>query len=82
MATATFSDSTRLLIGRDTTRCAAARTTGDSPPPSFPTAMARRAGAFIVREPHDTFWGGYAGYFQDPDQHLWEVVWNPNLLPE
>jgi len=25
----------------------------------------------------DTFWGGYAGYFQDPDQHLWEVVWNP-----
>ena len=48
MATATFSDSTRLLIGRDTTRCAAARTTGDSPPPSFPTAMARRAGAFRV----------------------------------
>lgn len=25
----------------------------------------------------DTFWGGYAGYFQDPDEHLWEVVWNP-----
>jgi predicted lactoylglutathione lyase len=24
-----------------------------------------------------TFWGGYAGYFQDPDGHLWEVVWNP-----
>jgi predicted lactoylglutathione lyase len=28
-----------------------------------------------------TFWGGYAGYFQDPDQHLWEVLWNPQLLP-
>jgi hypothetical protein len=26
---------------------------------------------------HDTFWGGYSGYFQDPDGHLWEVVWNP-----
>jgi catechol 2,3-dioxygenase-like lactoylglutathione lyase family enzyme len=44
--------------------------------------QARRAGAVIVKEPHDTFWGGYAGYFQDPDQHLWEVVWNPNLIVE
>jgi uncharacterized glyoxalase superfamily protein PhnB len=26
----------------------------------------------------DTFWGGYAGYFQDPDGHLWEVAWNPD----
>ncbi|ARP96238.1 VOC family protein [Bordetella genomosp. 13] len=26
---------------------------------------------------HDTFWGGYSGYFQDPDGHLWEIVWNP-----
>ena len=39
-------------------------------------------GADIVREPADTFWGGYAGYFQDPDGHLWEIVWNPNLQPE
>ena len=39
--------------------------------------QARRAGATIVKPPHDTFWGGYSGYFQDPDQHLWEVVWNP-----
>lgn len=44
--------------------------------------QARRAGAVIVKPAHDTFWGGYAGYFQDPDQHLWEVVWNPALLPE
>jgi predicted lactoylglutathione lyase len=28
---------------------------------------------------HDTFWAGYAGYFKDPDRHLWEVVWNPHL---
>ena len=26
-----------------------------------------------------TFWGGYAGYFQDPDGHLWEVAWNPQF---
>jgi uncharacterized protein len=38
---------------------------------------ARTAGATIVKPAHDTFWGGYAGYFQDPDQHLWEVAWNP-----
>ena len=43
------------------------------------TAMgeAEKAGATIVKEAHDTFWGGYAGYFKDPDGHLWEVVWNP-----
>jgi catechol 2,3-dioxygenase-like lactoylglutathione lyase family enzyme len=35
------------------------------------------AGGHIVKEAHDTFWGGYSGYFQDPDRHLWEVVWNP-----
>ena len=35
-------------------------------------------GAVIVKPAQDTFWGGYAGYFQDPDQHLWEVVWNPH----
>lgn len=39
--------------------------------------QAGTAGAVIVKEPHETFWGGYAGYFQDPDGHLWEVVWNP-----
>jgi len=42
--------------------------------------QARAAGARIVHEAHDTFWGGYAGYFQDPDGHLWEVVWNPGWL--
>jgi len=38
---------------------------------------ARAAGAAVVKAAHDTFWGGYSGYFQDPDGHLWEVVWNP-----
>jgi catechol 2,3-dioxygenase-like lactoylglutathione lyase family enzyme len=39
------------------------------------------AGALIVKPAQDTFYGGYAGYFQDPDQHLWEVAWNPQMLP-
>ncbi|MES2597137.1 MAG: VOC family protein [Verrucomicrobiota bacterium] len=43
--------------------------------------QASAAGATIVKPAQDTFWGGYSGYFQDPDQHLWEVVWNPQLLP-
>ncbi len=40
-------------------------------------AQADRAGARIVKPAGATFWGGYAGYFQDPDGHVWEVVWNP-----
>jgi len=39
---------------------------------------AKKAGAVIVKPAQDTFWGGYAGYFQDPDRHLWEVAWNPH----
>lgn len=39
--------------------------------------QAERAGATIVKPAQDTFWGGYAGYFMDPDRHLWEVAWNP-----
>ena len=41
--------------------------------------QARQAGARVVKPPGETFWGGYAGYFQDPDGHLWEIVWNPQL---
>lgn len=41
--------------------------------------QAGNAGAIIVKPARDTFWGGYAGYFQDPDGHLWEVAWNPQL---
>ena len=37
----------------------------------------RAAGATIVKRPEKTFYGGYAGYFQDPDGHLWEVAFNP-----
>lgn len=45
-------------------------------------AQAAAAGAVVVKPAQDTFWGGYGGYFQDPDGHLWEVVWNPHLLPD
>jgi catechol 2,3-dioxygenase-like lactoylglutathione lyase family enzyme len=44
--------------------------------------QAKRAGAVIVKPAQDTFWGGYAGYFQDPDGHLWEVAWNPQWVVE
>ncbi len=37
------------------------------------------AGARLVRPARDAFWGGYTGYFADPDGHLWEVAWNPPL---
>jgi hypothetical protein len=46
-----------------------------------PRITRRNAGALIVKPAQETFWGGYAGYFQDPDGHLWEVAWNPQLLP-
>lgn len=44
--------------------------------------QAKNAGATITDPAHDTFWGGYSGHFQDPDGHLWEVVWNPAWVIE
>lgn len=35
------------------------------------------AGAVLVKEPRRADWGGYSGYFEDPDGHLWEVAFNP-----
>jgi hypothetical protein len=43
---------------------------------------AQRAGAKIVKPAQDTFYGGYAGYFADTEGNLWEVAWNPQMLPE
>jgi len=39
--------------------------------------QAEAAGARILKEPHDVFWGGHIGYFADPDGHIWEVSHNP-----
>lgn len=42
-------------------------------------AQALAAGATCVKPAQQAFWGGYAGYFQDPDGHLWEVAFNPDM---
>ena len=42
-------------------------------------AQAKRAGAKIIKPAQETFWGGYAGYFQDPDDHVWEIAWNQEM---
>jgi catechol 2,3-dioxygenase-like lactoylglutathione lyase family enzyme len=42
-------------------------------------AQALHAGARLVQPARDTDWGGYSGYFADPDGHLWEVAWNPHM---
>lgn len=43
-------------------------------------AHALACGAREVKKPCDVFWGGYSGYFADPDGHLWEIAWNP-IMP-
>ena len=40
------------------------------------------AGAKLVKPAQDTFWGGYSGYFSDPEGYLWEVAWNPHFWIE
>lgn len=44
--------------------------------------QAEGAGGKIVKPPQDALWGGYSGYFSDPDGHLWEVAWNPHFWIE
>ena len=41
--------------------------------------QAIEAGATLVKKPEKVFWGGYSGYFKDPDGHLWEVAHNPHF---
>ena len=43
--------------------------------------QAASAGATVIRPARKTFFGGYAGQFQDPDGHIWEVIYNPDILP-
>jgi uncharacterized protein len=45
-------------------------------------AQAAQAGATIIDSARDRFFGGYSGYFRDPDGHIWEVIWNPGMEPE
>ena len=41
--------------------------------------QALMAGAKKMKPPQDTFWGGYSGYFADPEGYLWEIAWNPHF---
>ncbi len=43
--------------------------------------LANRAGAKITKPAQKAFWGGYHGYFEDLDGHLWEILWSPELIP-
>lgn len=45
-------------------------------------AEAERAGARVLKPAQRAFWGGYSGYFADPDGHPWEVAWNPGFALE
>lgn len=46
-------------------------------------AQAVSAGAVVTDPARDRFWGGYSGYFHDPNEHLWEIAWNPQwTMPE
>jgi catechol 2,3-dioxygenase-like lactoylglutathione lyase family enzyme len=45
-------------------------------------SQAQAAGAALTDQPHDRPWGIYSGYFRDPDGHLWEVIWNPQMPPQ
>lgn len=40
--------------------------------------QAMDAGAKLIKPAQDVFWGGYSGYFADPDDHFWEIAWNPH----
>jgi uncharacterized protein len=67
--------------GKSSTECTLGHNVASKAEVDSVMSEAKRAGAVIVKPARDTFWGGYAGYFQDPDGHLWEVVWNPQILP-
>lgn len=69
------------LAGRSATELSIGHNVGSAQEADAVMVQAERAGARIVKPAHATFWGGYGGYFQDPDGHLWEVVWNPQFDP-
>ena len=68
------------VTGRSPTDFTIAHNVGSRSEVDTVMQQATRAGANIVKAAHETFYGGYAGYFQDPDGHLWEVAWNPQWL--
>jgi hypothetical protein len=65
------------LQPRSATEFSLAHNVGSAPAVDALLDRAARAGAVLVKAGATTFYGGYAGYFQDPDGHLWEVAFNP-----
>ncbi|MGH6907237.1 MAG: VOC family protein, partial [Aestuariivirga sp.] len=59
------------------TECTIGHNVGSKEEVDAAMEQAKKAGARIVKPAQETFWGGYAGYFQDPDDHIWEIAWNP-----
>lgn len=79
---ASLAHDTELALGpRSATEFTLAHNVSDKDEVDQLMQQALAAGARIAKPAQDTFWGGYAGYFQDPDGHVWEVVWNPHMLP-
>ena len=75
---ASIAHDTGLPVGpRSATEFTLAHNVGSRDEVDAVISEAEAAGAAIVKPAADTFYGGYAGYFQDPDGHLWEVAWNP-----
>ena len=70
-----------MVSARSPTEFSLAHNVRSKPEVDAVMAQAARAGARVLKAAGDTFYGGYAGYFQDPDGHLWEVAWNPQMLP-
>lgn len=62
---------------KSTTEFSIAHNVGSKEEVDAVMAEAEAAGARIIKPAQDAFWGGYTGYFADPDGHLWEVAWNP-----
>ncbi|MBZ9851868.1 VOC family protein [Mesorhizobium sp. CA14] len=75
-------DATVPQSGRSPTELTIGHNVGSEAEVDSVMAEAVKAGARLVKPAQKTFWGGYAGYFQDPDDHLWEVVYNPAFVPE
>ena len=70
-------DATVLLGPKSATEFTLAHNVGSKEEVDAVMGQARKAGATVVKKAGKVFWGGYTGYFQDPDGHLWEVAWNP-----
>ena len=61
------------------TECTIGQNVGSPEAVDAVMAQAKAAGATITKPAQPTFYGGYAGYFQDPDGHLWEIAFNPGF---